>query len=747
MVNISKQTEDSIKFVFENSQHYLIGNGEISVPLNSLQLVIDSSDMVTFKKLDGDPFVSFNIDESNFASKDALVEFYETEMVGGGGIPTEEIQEMIDDSIAPIKAETVTDAEYISSAHTINLYNISGTVLSSIDATDFIKDGMVNNVEVKDVEISGETIPCLAITFNTDAGHQEIDIPLSEFFDSTQYYTKSETDALLSGKANSSDVYTRTVSNYRYMSGASITSGASYDRLYMNKGDGMTNTVAAYFGKINGLPIATKNSSAVNNFTLTEESAFTAFSASTEAALSGKQDTLIAGSGITISGNVISADGGSITIDPSLDSGSTNAVANSAITTAINSKQNAIDYFVITGYSPTVSTGSSSGINYTELTIDRRSPKTGARNTGKYYLPFINGKSIFRDMNARPLYDEFNLVETSAITSSITSASTDSEIPTAKAVFDAVGQGGGGLDEDFLQANANALYELKQEGKATNEKFDSYYTKTASDGRYASNASIKKAYYDKAYVDDKLLAISASLNELNDDKQETLVAGSGISISGNVISAEGGGGAEYSAGTNIDISGNVISTKNVYYGTQWNGTVNPTKIVELRLKKRERVDLWDSSWYDSLYIYLGNNLYFQGSAFNVSGVVETSAVTTTISSGSTDSEIPTAKAVFDAVGQGGGGLSEDTEKLIASALVDLNETKADISDIKANYQRKGDYATKTELAAKANVSDVMTLEKAKENELVTAKALNSINERLIALEAAIQAIQQSNQNN
>ena len=46
---------------------------------------------------------------------------------------------------------------------------------------------------------------------------------------------------------------------------------------------------------------------------------------------------------------------------------------------------------------------------------------------------------------------------------------------------------------------------------------------------------------------------------------------------------------------------------------------------------------------------MGNNLYFQGSAFNVSGVVETSAVTTTISSGSTDSEIPSAKAVFDAI--------------------------------------------------------------------------------------------------
>ena len=61
-------------------------------------------------------------------------------------------------------------------------------------------------------------------------------------------------------------------------------------------------------------------------------------------ALSGKQDTLIAGTNITISGNVISAQGGgSIDIDPSLDSGSTNAVANSAITAALNDKADKSD--------------------------------------------------------------------------------------------------------------------------------------------------------------------------------------------------------------------------------------------------------------------------------------------------------------------------------------------------------------------------------------------------------------------
>ena len=75
--------------------------------------------------------------------------------------------------------------------------------------------------------------------------------------------------------------------------------------------------------------------------------------------------------------------------------------------------------------------------------------------------------------------------------------------------------GGGGLDEDFLQATANALYELKTTDDEINEKFGDYYTKAISDGKYATNASVNRNYTSKEYIDDKMLAISASLNELN----------------------------------------------------------------------------------------------------------------------------------------------------------------------------------------------------------------------------------------
>ena len=81
------------------------------------------------------------------------------------------------------------DADYDSSAKTINFYNKNHEVIDSIDATDFIKDGMVDNVYV-----SGSS---LVIVFNTDAGKETITIPLSAIFNPEDYYTKPEVDAFV----------------------------------------------------------------------------------------------------------------------------------------------------------------------------------------------------------------------------------------------------------------------------------------------------------------------------------------------------------------------------------------------------------------------------------------------------------------------------------------------------------------------------------------------------------------------
>lgn len=75
---------------------------------------------------------------------------------------------------------------YDSEAKQLELINTNGEVISGIDATAFIKDGMLDSVTV-----SGGN---LNFVFNTDAGKEAISIPLSDLFDASAYYTKAEID-------------------------------------------------------------------------------------------------------------------------------------------------------------------------------------------------------------------------------------------------------------------------------------------------------------------------------------------------------------------------------------------------------------------------------------------------------------------------------------------------------------------------------------------------------------------------
>lgn len=87
---------------------------------------------------------------------------------------------------------------YDNGTKKINLTGKGNAVIATIDATDFIKDGMVQSVELE-----GNN---LVITFNTDAGAEPISVDLSKFLD---VYTAGNGIAI-SGKAISAKVDTAT---------------------------------------------------------------------------------------------------------------------------------------------------------------------------------------------------------------------------------------------------------------------------------------------------------------------------------------------------------------------------------------------------------------------------------------------------------------------------------------------------------------------------------------------------------
>jgi hypothetical protein len=105
------------------------------------------------------------------------------------------VDDKIDQEIADRKAESVANVEYDESGKTINFYNKNGETIATVDAKDFIKDGMIDSVTV---ETTGGTT-YLVIVWNTDAGKETTRIDIGDIFDADNYYTKTEVNNIVSG--------------------------------------------------------------------------------------------------------------------------------------------------------------------------------------------------------------------------------------------------------------------------------------------------------------------------------------------------------------------------------------------------------------------------------------------------------------------------------------------------------------------------------------------------------------------
>ena len=116
---------------------------------------------------------------------------------------TEEISAAVsgkaDTSALTVYADAVA---YDSNAKEMKFYHggTGGTEVFAFDASPFLIDGMVESVVITSITSGASEVQVLEITWNSAAGSQVTDIPLSEIFDPTNYYTKTEVDTALSGK-------------------------------------------------------------------------------------------------------------------------------------------------------------------------------------------------------------------------------------------------------------------------------------------------------------------------------------------------------------------------------------------------------------------------------------------------------------------------------------------------------------------------------------------------------------------
>ena len=510
----------SVTFTFSGNSTYL-NDGQITVPVNSLALIIDESDMATFRKAaSNDIFVSANIAEFGM-TKAELESWYKANMVGstGGGVTPEEVEEMIDEAISGITVSGVTeeelneaiasakteieaeiptvptsntaftnDAGYVTSgyvdssvsgyadsclyddnAKAVKFYHggTGGTEVYSFDASPFLVDGMIDDVRIE--TISGVTY--LVIDFNTASGKEDIQIPLTDIFDPSNYYDKTEIDAIVSGKADTTAV-TEEIS--AAVSGK--TNESDFSAHTANTIIHVTSSQTAswdaksnFSGSYNDLTdkptiptVPTSNTAFTNDAGYITEDALSGYaesSAVTEeisAAVSGKADS----SAITEVSDALTAHTANTTVH---------------ITAAERTAWNAKSDF--------------SG-SYNDLTDKPTIPTVPTSNTA-----FTNDAGYITSGEAQSQIDNSisGKADSSAVTQSISEAVS---------------------------------------GKTNQSDFTAYTA--ATDAALASKADTATTY-TKTEVDNAITAATST-------KQDTLIAGDNITISGNVISATGGGG-------------------------------------------------------------------------------------------------------------------------------------------------------------------------------------------------------------
>ena len=313
MVTLQKSGDSAVKFVFTDSDHYLYGNGEVVVPVNSLSLVIDESEMVTFKKAaTADPFISFRADNSNLGTKEAIEQFYKENMVGstggdGSGVTPSEVQEMIDNSLVDYYTDDEVDAALSGKQDTLRYYTEDSDGLAQVSVGSGQKIGYLEVYnDYVHLGIDGQE---LAIS-NTG-------LTVNGNVVATQPYVS----ASVSGKADTTAVtaVNNALTAHTSDTGIHVTSqekdtwNSKVDVNQLNEavsGKADTSAVTAVENEITVLGNALAGKA--NTAALTAHTSDTGIHVSTQEknAWNAKAEPYSAGTGIEISGNVISATGG-----------------------------------------------------------------------------------------------------------------------------------------------------------------------------------------------------------------------------------------------------------------------------------------------------------------------------------------------------------------------------------------------------------------------------------------------------
>ena len=431
------------------------------------------------------------------------------------------------DALIPDVSNYFDGAQYDTQTKHINFLH-GQTVKAYVDATAFIKDGMVDSVAI--------TNGNLVITFNTDAGKEPITIPLTDIFNPANYYDKTTADstfatqvvvnqeiaariAAINGvndalltKADKSDTYTKT-----QVDSAISTAVENIDLTdYATKAELSTVATTGDYNDLSNKPtiptVPTNVSSFVNDAGyLTQHQSLADYYTKTEVddELATKQDASTAFSG----------DYNDLTNKPTIPVVPTNVSSFVNDAGYLTQHQSLAEYYTKTQ----VDTALAGKVSQTEFDTKEEVISNALNDLESDKQDVLISGTNIKTINNESILGSGNITISGGGT--FTQEQADWNQSDSSAV-------------DFIKNKptipvvpTNVSSFVNDAGYLTqHQSLADYYTKTESDGKY-----VTKTEYD---TDEEV--ISRALNKLDDDKQDKLTAGTNITIQNNVISASGG---------------------------------------------------------------------------------------------------------------------------------------------------------------------------------------------------------------
>lgn len=514
----------------------------------------------------------------------------------------------------------ISSATYNSTSKKIEFYEGS-TKKFELDATAFIKDGMVSSATISNGN--------LVITFNTDAGTSPITIPLTDIFNANNYYTKTETDATFVSKSD-------------YESDEEVISIALND-LY--------NTTTQLSNDLSDR----------NDFTDEEK-----------AKLAG----IAAGAEVNVQANWNETNSSS---DAFIQNKPTIPTVNNG-TLTIQKNGTTVDSFTANSAS--------------NVTVDITVPtKTSDLTNDSGFLGESEERVIsaaLNDLNSRINSSDSTKEDKSNKVTSIDSSSTDTEYPSAKAVYDYA------LNNDDGEVISTALNDLNLRVSGNTSDIDSIQTVLDNINEppntyyldnhdyYSSSGEVwMTSYPNWSNIQNKptirtsiRAASSASDTDLVSEKAISTALASAGQVDNVTLNGVSATISNKTAALPLSVSstgsGNVVTSVSLGNNST---TINVTKGnvdtsgLESTSNKLTSGDI--ASYSTNTTKYPSAKVVYDYSEAKTNKV-------TSLSASSTDTQYPSAKAVYDALET---KLGEEDEEVISAALNDLNTRLEDVEDM------------------------------------------------------------------